>query len=88
MSDVQDEARHPTTPKDRRTQLLSRLQQISQTKQASTYGPVAQMLLDEIEPVQLVSALLSQLATTPQTTPIATGAPQRRERRPDVARMA
>lgn len=88
MSDAPEEARRSAPQADRRTQLLSRLQQIGQTQQASTYGPVARMLLDEIEPIQLVSALLSQLAASPQTTPIATGAPERRGRRADVPRMA
>jgi hypothetical protein len=84
MSDAQTESRRPAGA-TRRDQLLNRLQQLSRTNQANAYAAVAQMLLTEMEPVELVSALLSQVATQSSTTPIVTGAPNRR---PDVARMA
>ena len=81
MSDVP-----PTAPNAQRHQLLQRLQQISQSNQAGAYATVAQMLLGEIEPVRLVSALLSQVAAQPSTRPI-TDRDGARGRR-DVARMA
>jgi hypothetical protein len=85
MSDVHAEESQ-TAGGSRRDQLLTRLKQLSKTGQANAYAQVAQMLLTEMEPVQLVSALLSQVAAQPSTTPIVSGgAPKRR---PDVARMA
>jgi hypothetical protein len=86
MSDAHAESQRPSSG-NRRDQLLSRLKQLSKTGQAGAYAQVAQMLLTEMEPVQLVSALLSQVAAQASTQPIVTGERQP-NRRPDVARMA
>lgn len=86
MSDAHADTQRPSGG-NRRDQLLSRLKQLSKTGQANAYSQVAQMLLTEIEPVQLVSALLSQVAAQASTTPIVAGE-RPAGRRPDVARMA
>ena len=90
MSDAPNTATGAAQPSgtDRRSQLLQRLQQLSLTSQANAYATVAQMLLGEVEPVRLVSALLSQLAAQPSTTPIVSNGSSRPARRPDVAKMA
>jgi hypothetical protein len=85
MSDVHTEATR-SNGASRRDQLLNRLKQLSKTGHANAYAAVAQMLLNEMEPVQLVSALLSQVAAQPSTTPIINGGTP--NRRNDVARMA
>ncbi|MBC7542992.1 MAG: hypothetical protein H7338_09705 [Candidatus Sericytochromatia bacterium] len=82
----------PQAGTDRRNQLLQRIQQLSQTSQANAYATVAQMLLGEVDPVRLVSALLSQVAAQQSSTPIAahgsSGSNGGNRRPRDIARMA